>query len=300
MRKGLLSGVLWGVNAVLLGIATSKSVCSLLLVPFISTFMNDFFSFLFTEADCLVKRETKMFSELKAKENRLLILAAVLSGPIGMTGYVLSITYMGSSIAAIASAIYPAIGCVLARFFLKEHMSMKQVIALALCSISIYLMSFTPDVNVINFFLGLVGTIACAIGWGVEAVLVSKSNTSLATLNILRLKYFCSSVLYVFLLVFICDFSEIISFISTSALFSILAAFAGLLSYKYYYEAIDEIGASKAMSCNMTYVACSVIFSLLVYKNFSDYGILSYLCIIIVLVTGIIAGGGIIRGIFKH
>lgn len=300
MRKGVLSGILWGINAVLLGIATSKSVCAILLIPFISTFINDFLSFVSTEIVCIVDKERSLFSQINLKNDRLLVLAAILSGPIGMTGYVLSITYMGSSIGAIASAIYPAIGCLLSRIFLKDRMTKKQVIALIICSISIYCMSFTPDTNVINFFLGLLGTIACSLGWGMEAMLVSKANSQLSTLSILRLKYFCSSIVYIILLCFICRIDEIMSFMSTSFLFSLFAAIAGLLSYKYYYEAIDEIGPAKAMSCNMTYVAWSTIFSLCIYQNFSEYSILSYICIITILISGIIAGGGKIRGIFKH
>lgn len=51
------------------------------------------------------------------------MLAAVIGGPIGMTGYVLAINYMGASIGAVASAVFPAIGAILAYFFLKEKCS---------------------------------------------------------------------------------------------------------------------------------------------------------------------------------
>ena len=45
-----------------------------------------------------------------------------------MTGYVLSVANMGASIGAVASAIFPAIGAVLAYIFLKEKIFVRMKI----------------------------------------------------------------------------------------------------------------------------------------------------------------------------
>ena len=47
-------------------------------------------------------------------------LAAIIGGPVGMTGYVLSIANRGASIGAVVSAIFPTIGALLACIFLKD------------------------------------------------------------------------------------------------------------------------------------------------------------------------------------
>ena len=60
---------------------------------------------------------------LKTRSGKYVILAAIIGGPVGMTGYMLSINNMGAAIGAVASAIFPAIGAVLAYFFLKEKCS---------------------------------------------------------------------------------------------------------------------------------------------------------------------------------
>ena len=56
----------------------------------------------------------------KTKSSRFVSLAAIIGGPVGMTGYVLSIANRGASIGAVVFAIFPTIGAVLACIFLKD------------------------------------------------------------------------------------------------------------------------------------------------------------------------------------
>lgn len=57
---------------------------------------------------------------IKTKCGRFVSLAAIIGGPVGKTGYVLSVANMGASIGAVVSAIFPTIGAVLACIFLKD------------------------------------------------------------------------------------------------------------------------------------------------------------------------------------
>lgn len=307
ISNGLLSGVLWALNAVVLGIALSMSPFisteqAIFLAPFVSTFLNDFFSAIIMLIINLFKHNAKQtFKEMFSKKGRWVILASVIGGPIGMTGYVLSITYMGSSIAAVASAIYPAIGCVLAKFLLKEKMTWRQWLFLLLCMLGIYGISYSPELNITNFLIGLLGTAMCAIGWGVEAVIIAKGfkDEGMSSESALQIKYIISSVVYMAILLPILkgwSFTvNLFNFINTGWLIPIIiiAAICGTISYLLYYKAIDEIGASKAMALNMTYVAWSVIFSLIVFRNVQDYFWLTYVCIAVVLISGLFAGSDI-------
>lgn len=65
-----------------------------------------------------------------------------------MTGYVLSVNNMGASIGAVASAIFPAIGAVLAYFFLKEEMQWYRWVFLILSLLGVYVLSWSPDINI--------------------------------------------------------------------------------------------------------------------------------------------------------
>ena len=123
---GVLAGITWAVETLLLGIALSMSpLCSTqqaaALAPFASTFLHDLFSALWL---CLYNalrgRLPDAAAALRTKSGRFAALAAIIGGPVGMTGYMLCVANMGASIGAVASAVYPAVGAVLSFFFLKK------------------------------------------------------------------------------------------------------------------------------------------------------------------------------------
>ena len=105
------------------------------------------------------------------KGGKFVALAAVIGGPIGMTGYVMAINYMGASIGAVASAIFPAIGSILAYFFLKEKMQWYRWIFLIATLLGVYGLSYSPDLNITNFWLGIIGAMMCAFGTDIIRVI---------------------------------------------------------------------------------------------------------------------------------
>lgn len=310
MIKAFLSGIFWALNSVILGIAlTMSGFCSstqaIFLAPFISTFLNDLFSFmLMLFINLITGKLPTTFREYKTKYIWLYIIAAILSGPLGMTGYVLSISYMGSSLSSMTSVLYIAIGVLFSRVCLKEKLKWHQYFFLVLCLLSIYLMSFSTDVSSLNFWLGLLGIALCSIGWGLEAVLVSYASTKkeLSTNALLQVKYGCSSIIYAgILLPALSAWPMTCSIIVSSDLcgFVIIgAAICGTISYLCYYSAINNIGASKAMSLNILYVVWAFIINLCIYQNFESYNWLSYVCIIISIICAFFTANDITK-IFK-
>ena len=94
MKKGLLSGFFWGINTVIIGIALSLTPLTttkelIFLAPFISTFIHDFFSFIWMFIYMTGKKQTQGFIKaLFSKSGRYISLAALVGGPVGMTGYI--------------------------------------------------------------------------------------------------------------------------------------------------------------------------------------------------------------------
>ena len=77
----------------------------------------------------------------------------------------------------------------------------------------------------------------------------------------------------------------------TGMLFPVIAV-AGLfatVSYLFYYKAIAQIGASKAMALNVTYCAWAIVFTVLILGDTSVLTVTTILCALIVLVCGIFA-----------
>ena len=69
-------------------------------------------------------------------------------------------------------------------------------------------------------------------------------------------------------------------------------AIAGLfatVSYLFYYKAIAQIGAAKAMALNVTYCGWSIVFTVLILQDFSVLTPSTILCAVVVLVCGIFA-----------
>ena len=54
-------------------------------------------------------------------------------------------------------------------------MSWYRWIFLILSLLGVYGLSYSPEINITNFWLGFVGTLMCAFGWGIEAVIIAKS-----------------------------------------------------------------------------------------------------------------------------
>ena len=138
MTAGVLAGVTWALETVILGIALQMSPLSsdgriAFLAPFIATFLHDAFSAVYMLLYNIVRGNAKaLFAVCKKKTVLWLILSSAIGGPVGMTGYVMAVRYMGASVGAVASAIYPAIGAVLACLFLKERNKWYQWIFLAM------------------------------------------------------------------------------------------------------------------------------------------------------------------------
>lgn len=85
---------------------------AIILAPFVSTFIHDFFSAIWAAIYKGVRGNLKnVWKAFKTKSGKFVVLAAVIGGPIGMTGYVMAINYMGASIGAVASADFSGNRC---------------------------------------------------------------------------------------------------------------------------------------------------------------------------------------------
>ncbi len=311
MFSGIIAGITWAVETVVLGIALAMSpFCSteqaIFLAPFVSTFLHDACSAIFATIYNGVRGNLKnVWKALKTKSGKWVVLAAVIGGPIGMTGYVLAVNYMGASIGAVASAIFPAIGSVLAFIFLKEKMKWHQWIFLIFTLMGVYGLSYSPDLQIENFFLGVLGALMCAFGWGIEAVVLAKCLTDPEVTDeyALQIRQTTSAIVYGAIILPVLSGWKFTASLFTSGTGWLLPtiAIAGVfatVSYLFYYKAISQIGASKAMALNVTYTAWAIIFTVLILRDTSVLTPVTIICALVVLVCGIFAAADF-KEIFK-
>lgn len=302
MVAGIIAGITWAFETIIIGIALSMNPFvsteqAMLLAPFVSTFLHDTFSAVWSWAYNIVKGNfSNIINALKTKSGKYVALAAIIGGPVGMTGYVLSVANMGASIGAVASAIFPAIGAVLAYLFLKEKMSWYRWLFLIISLIGVYGLSYSPEINIKNFYIGFLGTIMCAFGWGIEAVIIAKSvqDDSVTDEIALVIRQTTSALVYgIIVLPLINGWELTKSLFNNTGYLIPTIAIAGLfatISYLYYYKSISEIGASKAMALNITYSAWAIIISIILLKDYNLINPITITCTIVVIVFGILAG----------
>lgn len=302
MLAGIIAGITWAIATVILGIALGMSPFfsseqAIFLAPFASTFLHDACSAICAAVYNGIRGNWgNVWKALKTKSGKFVVFAAVIGGPVGMTGYVMAVNYMGASIGAVASAVFPAIGAILAYIFLKEKMKWYQWVFLLFTLMGVYGLSYSPDLQIENFWLGLLGAFMCSFGWGIEAVILAKSLTDPEVTDeyALQIRQTTSAVFYGLVLLPVLKglkFSLGLLTPSSSWPFPIIAVagFFATVSYLFYYKAIAKIGASKAMALNVTYCAWTMVFTVLVLGDMSVLTVPTVTCAVIVLVCGIFA-----------
>lgn len=307
MAYGLLAGFFWGLDTVILGIALMMSPFvsteqAILLAPFISTFIHDFCSSLWMLFYMGVRKESKkIFSALKTRSGKVIVLAALLGGPIGMTGYVLSIHYIGAAYTAIISALFPGVGALLSYIFLKEKMKGYQLIGLAVSISGVIALGYTPGGSESsNVFIGFLFALMCVIGWSSEAVIIAYGlkTQEISDHLALQIRQLTSAVFYGAIIIpFVGGWSFTLALLPTkTAGIILLAALFGTTSYLFYYKAINKLGASKAMALNITYSAWSIVFGAVLLNE--EVSLKSILCAMLI-VGGSITAAADLKDIFK-
>lgn len=296
MKFGLFSGILWGLDTVVLGIALSMSPYigtaeAVAFAAIASSFLHDAGCALWLLLYMGAKRRLgDTLAALKTRSGLVVVLGALLGGPIGMTGYVIAINNIGPAYTAIISAFYPALGAFLSFVILKEKMSGKQIAALVLALFGVMAMGYISagDSEMGNATVGLVGALLAVIGWGSEAVLCAWGMRDDAVDNetALQIRETTSALAYAVVVVPLFGAwgfaASAIPSLATGVI--ALSALAGTASYLFYYKGISVIGAAKAMALNISYSAWAVVFGFLLQGSVPSPATV-FFCVLILVGT---------------
>ena len=292
MRYGIGSGALWGLDTVILALA-------LALNPFatddahaslVSAALHDAICALILLIFMAVRGRLKdTWRAVHTRSGRAVMVAALLGGPIGMSGYLLAIDQIGAGYTAIISTFYPALGTALAVAVLKERMRPRQVIALAVAIGAIIATSYTSTSVSGSALWGVLGALAAVAGWGCEAVILAWGMRDDAVDNetALQIRETTSALTYLVLVMplggALSSTGQALTSPGAMGLVA-LAAAAGTASYLFYYKAIDLLGAARAMALNISYSAWAVLFAFLL-QSIVPAPIQIVLCVVILVGT---------------
>ncbi|HDR7001225.1 TPA: DMT family transporter [Bacillus cereus] len=271
---GLLGGITWAINTILIGIVLSsqlmiENTSIIFLAPLISTFLHDFLSSIWIMLFLTVKGNLILtFSKIKTSSGLFVILGAILGGPIGMTFYVLGIQYLGASYTAAISAICPATGAFFAFVFLKERLIFLNWIGLTISIIFIMVLGLSNNNgDSKSSLMGFLFVCICVISWSLEGIIYAYGvkNNELTAEEALLIRQLTSTLTYGILIIPLFNGITYTLEVVHHFEFTIIAltSLIGTASYFFYYQSIKEIGPIKAMALNTTYSAWAVVFSML-------------------------------------
>jgi len=292
-RVGVLAGigsaVTWGIDTVLVALVLAMSPFSsegaVILAPIITACFHDVFSTAWTFIYLVLTRQLKPLAKaMKTRSGMVVVLAAIMGGPVGMTGYVMAIQSIGASYTAIISSLYPAFGAVLAYLILKEKIGKKGWAGLFVAILGILLIGYSPNESGVNI-VGFIWAIVCVIGWGSESVIcaIGMKDDEVSAESALQIRQLTSGIVYAALIVPMIGGMglSLEALRSNSVWWLIAVALAGTASYLFYYQSIDKIGATKAMGLNSTNTVFAIIFDVII--NGTQLSLKTIICSLMVM-----------------
>lgn len=308
MPYGFGAALTWALDTVILGIALANPAFAatpqaIALAAFTSTFLHDASSAVFSFAYMGIRHKLgETWRTLRSKSGLVIVGAALIGGPIGMTGYVVAINNIGPAYTAAISAFFPAYGAALATVVLKERMRPYQWAGLAACLVAVAVLGWTPVDGVPgSWTVGIIGALVCVLGWGTEAVVIDWGlrNASVDDECAMQIRQTTSALTYALVILpLLGGWPSAIVALTSSAMPTIaLAALSGTVSYLLYYKAIAALGASRAMALNITYSAWAIPFSLLLLGTMPD--VRGVVCAV-VIILGAITAATDVKTLFGH
>lgn len=281
---GIGSGMTWGLDTVLIGVAMLAAPFvenSVLLVggSFICSMLHDVFAAIWMLIIMGIQGELKnLKGALLTRDGLFCVLGALFGGPLAMTFYMLAIAKGGPALTAAVTACYPLLGSVLAVLVLKEKMDFRSWMGLLVCIIGILFIGYTPPgTQNINIVTGILLAAVAAIGWATEGVVCGygmKSGRVKPQIALL-IRELTSGMVYLLPVapVMVGGFDHLVE--GTQAVFQdwhawavlLVTALIGMSSFFMWYSSIDLIGASKALCLNVTYSFWAVVFTFLFMRS---------------------------------
>lgn len=292
MRFGVMSGVLWGLDTVVLGVALALApyACggALGAAATAGSFLHDAFCACWLFLYMLARgRLSDTLCALRTRGGLVVICGALLGGPIGMTGYVLAINNIGPAYTAVISTFYPAFGALLSFLLLGERMRGGQLVALFVALLGVMAMGTVSagDAPAGNALVGLAGAMLAVVGWGSEAVLCAwgMRDDALNNETALQIRETASALTYAVVVLPLLGVWHFTASAAPSVATGVVAlsGLAGASSYLFYYRAISQVGAARAMALNVSYSAWAVAFSFLLQGSVPSVDTL--VCCVVVL-----------------
>ncbi len=205
------------------------------------------------------------FRTLNTKPGRMIMLAALMGGPIANSAYVIGLASAGSIIVPI-SALCPAIGAILGRVLYKQPLTKRMMLGITICvsaSALIGISSISGGAQK-GVGIGIIAALVAAIGWGIEGCIAGYSTAMVDSEIGITIRQTTSGLANLFIFIPIIAIIggngglsvKVIGQAFTSGPAMIWFAISGLcayLSYMAWYKGSSMTGVALGMATNGTY-----------------------------------------------
>jgi len=205
------------------------------------------------------------FRTLNTKPGRMIMLAALMGGPIANSAFVIGLATAGSIIVPI-SALCPAIGAILSRILYKQALTKRMILGIVICVSASALIGFSSITGGAQkgVVIGIIAAIVAAIGWGIEGCLAGYSTSMVDSEIGIAIRQTTSGLANLILFIPIIAIIggnaglsfHVIGQAFTSGPAMIWFAVSGLcayLSYMTWYKGSSMTGVALGMATNGTY-----------------------------------------------
>ncbi|MBX7393649.1 hypothetical protein K4H77_04760 [Clostridium chauvoei] len=285
LKKGisiaLFSGLMYGFYSAFMTYGMTKGVwadwkgdnstLSLLVVMYLlgalGSAVNDTCSAIWAIIYAAIKGKLgDFFRCIKTTPGGVMILAALIGGPISSTAYVVGLQMAGSIVIPI-TALCPAIGAILGRILFKQELNKRMMLGIVICVTASFiigsssLLGDAPD----GMLLGICIVFIAALGWGFEGCVAGYGTSMIDSEIGITIRQATSGLANLLILVpiFGMIFGDGISFANKlvvdaftsgpAMIWFILSGLCAFISYMCWYNGNSMCGAALGMACNGTF-----------------------------------------------
>ena len=293
LTQGMASGIwvdYYGGTGVAAGLSAFALVYTLSAV---GAAVNDICSAVWTLIyAAIIGRLGDFARSINTKPGRILILAAIIGGPLASTAYVIGLQMAGSIIVPIA-ALNAAIGAIIGRIIYKQKLTGGMILGIVICftaAVIIGLFGYgIPEGGLAGIFgnmsgeavIGIIAAFCAALGWGIEGAVGGYACCMVDTEIAICIRQCTSGIVNA---VILCSLLAMIGGDGIGSglvlvghaladgpsiwMFIVAGIFASW-SFKFWYKGASMCGAALGMGCNGTYafwgpmyclVVCGLIF----------------------------------------
>ncbi len=249
-------------------------------------FLHDFFAALWVLGFNGAKGKFAEYARsLKTTPGKLVCVGAILGGPIGMSGYLLGVTFAGPVYSLPITASYPALAAVLSFFILKERNPLRVWIGVLACILGSLIIAWGDPGVAPNFNLGIaLATLAC-IGWATEGLFSTYGMDMLDPDVALGIREGFSALIlglivlpglgiYMASQAIVGDVptawqlvTKTLAMLNSPAVWlCLLGGLFGGFSYVAWYRTLNACGVARGMAFNVTYAFWGVVFGFILAK----------------------------------